>query len=75
MRWRRYHGDLLACVRGSSAKGYVIEVISRVTASVSPSRSYRRLLSAQAAADDLLRKFYSHRCTVELCGRWVEWPE
>lgn len=71
--WRRYHSsDLIANVLESARRTYVVAVWQTVSEVVyRHPRTFRRLESAKAAADDLIRRNFTHRCTLEDCGEWV----
>ena len=72
--WRRLHGDFIADVISIWPASY------RVAVSHAPSgvtrelpKVFQRLQSAQAAADDYLRRTFSHKCGMESCGAWLLW--
>jgi hypothetical protein len=72
--WRRYHGDIVANVIGQKAGVYSVAVWHEPSGTVEQlSRLFVRADSAKAAADDLVRRVFSHACSVESCRQWVIW--
>jgi hypothetical protein len=73
--WRRYHSsDLVANVQQSTRRTYVVAVWHTVSEVVyRHPRTFARLESAKAAADDLIRRTFTHRCSLEHCGDWMPW--
>ena len=71
--WRRFHGRFLAEVV-TRAQVYRV-VISDTASGVSRElpRAFDRLEAAKAAADDAIRRVFSHRCGMETCGLWLQW--
>jgi hypothetical protein len=72
--WRRYHGELTANVMAKAPHAYAVAVWHEPSGVIRQlPRVFRRLESAKAAADDLLRRTFAHTCTVESCGEWLVW--
>jgi hypothetical protein len=73
--WRRYHSsDLVANVLQSTRRTYVVAVWHTMSEVVyRHPRTFARLESAKAAADDLIRRMFMHRCSLEDCGDWMPW--
>lgn len=73
--WRRHHGEeLSAHVIEDVPQAYTVVVSYRSTGVVRQlPRVFTELESAKAAADDLLRREFSHRCSIESCGEWMRW--
>lgn len=72
--WRRFHGELVANVISRGTDLYTVEVWHEPSGVVRQlARGFGRLDSAKAAADDLLRRTFSHKCAAESCGEWLVW--
>ena len=75
--WRRLHGtDLIAQVDPVPGIGTWIARawIETDPASERNSRRYFEfLISAQAAADHMVRQRFGHRCDFDSCGEWLPW--
>ena len=72
--WRRYHGELTAHVIAGLSGSYTVAVSNERGSRIRQlPRAFRRLEAAKAAADDLLRTTFSHKCSVESCGEWMAW--
>lgn len=73
--WRRFHNhQFVANVLLDDGTAYVVAVWHDASGSVRKlERTYQRLQSAQAAADDLVRRTFKHSCSMEHCGDWLVW--
>jgi hypothetical protein len=73
--WRRFHGDDFAAhVLQHDTTSYVVAVWHHASGRVRQlERRFRRLESAKAAADDLVRRTFKHSCSMEQCGTWLVW--
>jgi hypothetical protein len=72
--WRRIHGDLMADVVALWPDHYRV-VVSNVRSGLTRElpRVYARVEAAKAAADELVRRAFGHRCDMEHCGTWLQW--
>jgi hypothetical protein len=73
--WRRHHGgELTANVIVKGPDAYSVAVWHEPSGLVRRApKTFQRLESAKAAADDLVRKGFGHACTLESCGEWLIW--
>jgi hypothetical protein len=73
--WRRYHGrEFIAIVMVKGPHAFAVAVCHEPSGLVRRLPTMRRdLESAKAAADDLVRKSFSHTCSLEFCGEWIIW--
>jgi hypothetical protein len=73
--WCRFHADeFTANVIEKAPRCYAVAVWHRASGFVRElPHTFRRLESAKAAADDLARRTFGHRCTLEGCGEWLIW--
>jgi hypothetical protein len=73
--WRRFHADkFTANVVEKGPGSYAVVVWDQASGLVRElPRIFARLESAKAAADDLARRTFGHRCTLEHCGEWLVW--
>jgi hypothetical protein len=73
--WRRHHGhELAANVIVQGTDSYAVFALHEPSGVVRREwRTFARLDSAKAAADDLVRRSFKHTCTVESCGEWLIW--
>jgi hypothetical protein len=75
--WRRQHGPTITANvserGGSTALQYRATVwqIGRDTLVCELPRLFTHLQAAQAAADDAVRRRFTHQCDFELCGEWT----
>jgi len=72
--WRRYHGpEFTANVMVKGPHAFAVAVCHEPSGVERRLPAMRReLQSAKAAADDLLRRSFSHTCSSE-CGEWMIW--
>jgi hypothetical protein len=71
LSWRRYHGELAANVISTDAASFKVAVWHEASGIIRQlPRVFRSLESAQAAADDLLRRTFDHKCTADSCSTW-----
>jgi hypothetical protein len=73
--WRRLHGaDLIAQVDPVPGIGTWIArawvETDSLRSEISP-RRFEMLMSAQAAADHMVRQHFVHRCDFVACGEWL----
>ena len=77
--WRRLHdGSLIAeasPVRGMGAWRVCAYPTANSGEGVTGPQAFSFLRDAHAAADDLLRRHFSHTCRTGVCGRWLRWVE
>jgi hypothetical protein len=75
--WRRQHGeDFVAQVVERESGEYEAAVWDEPSTPLRRvPRTFRHLESAKAAADDLVRRMFQHRCTLDHCGDWMLWHE
>ena len=73
--WRRHHGDdLVANVINREDEPLVVFAWHERSHDVRRHpRTFQRLESAKAAADDLVRRSFDHTCTMDSCGEWTIW--
>jgi hypothetical protein len=73
--WRRHHGrDLTADVVELEPMTYSVEACHQPSGVVRRlPKTFQRLESAKAAADDFVRRSFGHACTMESCGAWLIW--
>jgi hypothetical protein len=73
--WRRFHSaDLVANIIERDPQTFVVAIWQVATERGSHhARTFRRLESAKAAADNLIRRTFGHRCSFEDCGQWRMW--
>jgi len=72
--WRRFHNHQFVANVLLDGTRYVVAVWHDASGRASRlDRTFRQLQSAQAAADDLLRRTFKHSCSMEHCGDWLVW--
>jgi hypothetical protein len=73
--WRRSHSiDLVANITQVDSRTYIVTVWNTSSdTGCRLAREFCRLESAKAAADDLVRRNFDHRCCLEDCGKWTVW--
>lgn len=73
--WRRHHGDeLTANVVENGLSTYRVAVLHESASIVRElPKTFQRLESAKAAADDLGQRTFGHTCTIESCEAWLLW--
>jgi len=73
--WRRFHShELIANILQRDAHTFVVAVWHTASEKGAHyAREFRKLDSAKAAADHLLRRTFGHRCSFEECGTWILW--
>ena len=72
--WRRFHGELVAAVIARDTDAYTVAVWHEPSGVCHQlPRLFPRLEAAKAAADDLLRRMFTHKCGVDSCGEWLVW--
>jgi hypothetical protein len=69
--WWREHGQHFAQIHPSGNKEWRISLWFGSTCILEGSRCYYGLTAAKAAADDLRRRTFRHKCD-HRCRRWVE---
>jgi len=72
--WRRFHGDLIADVVATWPSAYKV-VISDARLGIIRElpKVYARLEAAKAAADEGVRRRFSHKCRMDSCDGWLLW--
>ena len=71
--WRHHGREFMAEVMIKAPDAFAVAVRHEPSGLVRRLPTMRRKLeSAKAAADDLIRKPYSHTCSPE-CGEWMIW--
>ena len=73
--WRRFHADqFTASVIEKDPRSYGVAAWHEASGIERelPKR-FSGLDAAKAAADDLVRRTFGHRCTLERCGEWMIW--
>ena len=76
--WRRHHGPAIVAQVDPLDLGCWHASVWRVNERAAAVRSPRKiaaLMSAQAAADHLVRVTFDHRCNLDGCGDWMLWPQ
>ncbi len=73
--WRRHHGgELTANVILKEPCAHTVAIVHEPSGIVRRlPRTFSRLDAAKAAADNFVRRSFSHSCTVEHCGEWMIW--
>ena len=73
--WRRHHGhELAANVIVNGPDSYTVFAWHASSGVVRRDpKTFRRLDSAKAAADNLVRRSFNHTCKLESCGEWMIW--
>jgi hypothetical protein len=73
--WRRHHGrEFTANVIVKEPCAHTVAVLHEPSGVLRRlPRTFERLDAAKAAADDFVRRSFSHSCTVESCGEWMIW--
>ena len=72
--WRRFHGEIIANVIAKGPDSFTVAVWHEPSGVIRQlPRGFERLDAAKAAADDLLRRTFSHKCALESCGEWLLW--
>lgn len=72
--WRRFHDEHFCAHVSQEGGRYMVAVWHSTSGQLRKlERTFRRLQSAQAAADDLVRRTFHHVCTMEHCGDWLVW--
>jgi hypothetical protein len=70
--WWREHGQHFAHIDPSGDRKWRISLWYGSTCVFEGSRCHYRLTAAKAAADNMLRRTFGHKCHRHICSRWVE---